>query len=532
MEFRILGPLEVEEGGNPIALGGPKQRTLLALLLLTPNRPVSVDRLVDGLWPRDPPVAAANALQYHVSRLRKALGEGAPIVTQEPGYLIGLDPEQLDLLRFEQLIMEAEGAEPDLASRLLGEALALWRGEPLADLADDVLSHGEMQRLAAARLAALERRIDADLALGRHAQLIPELEALVRAYPLHEGLVGALMRALYGSGRQADALDAYRSTRQTFDTELGIEPSPFLRELERAILRQDPELTLDASGADGRRRSILLLVGDDHRVGDLLAVAEPLAAGSGRELILVTFTADADDLTTAAAALASQREAVAARGLPCRVAAYTTAEAGAEAALLATEQAVDLVLAEAPAGLPEAGATSEPLTTLLLRTPCDVGLVTTGTGAANGPVVTPFGGAEHDWSAIELAAWLASSLETSLRLLGTEADPALGKRDASRLLARASLLVQQVVGIVTEPLLIPPGDAGVVEAAVDARVLVIGLSDRWRDEGIGPVRAAVATAAQAPVLFVRAGPRPGGISPSHTMTRFTWTHAARPSESR
>jgi hypothetical protein len=137
--------------------------------------------------------------------------------------------------------------------------------------------------------------------------------------------------------------------------------------------------------------------------------------------------------------------------------------------------------------------------------------------------VTPFGGAEHDWSAIELAAWLASSLGTTLRLLGTEADPALGRRDASRLLARASLLVQQVVGIVTEPVLIPPGDTGVVDAAADARVLVVGLSERWREEGIGMVRAAVATAAQAPVLFVRAGGHSHGIAPAHTLTRFTWT---------
>jgi nucleotide-binding universal stress UspA family protein len=146
--------------------------------------------------------------------------------------------------------------------------------------------------------------------------------------------------------------------------------------------------------------------------------------------------------------------------------------------------------------------------------------------------VTPFGGAEHDWAAIELAAWLASSLGTTLRLLGTEADPALGRRDASRLLARASLLVQQVVGIVTEPLLIRPGEAGVVEAATDARLLVVGLSERWREEGIGQVRATVATSARAPVLFVRAGLQPSGISPSHTMTRYTWTRAARPDKTR
>jgi DNA-binding SARP family transcriptional activator len=528
MEFRILGPLEVVEDGRPIALGGPKQRALLALLLLTPNRPVSVDRLVDVLWSGEPPTAS-NALQYHVSRLRKTLGDGAAIVTQEPGYLIHVDPDQLDLLRFERLVMEAEGVDADRAARLLGDALDLWRGDPLADLADDVLSQAEVQRLAAARLAALERRVDADLTLGRHAQLVPELEALVRTHPLHEGFVGALMRALYGAGRQADALDVYRTTRERFDAELGIEPSPFLRGLERAILRQDPELAVAMPSSDAPR-SILVLVGDEDSVGGLLAVAEPLAAGSGRDLILVSLAAGAEGLAAATAALAEHRSAVAARGVPCRVAAYTTAEAGEEAALLAAEQAVDLVLADAPLRMTDGDALPEPLATLLRRTGCDVGLLTTGGRTVDGPVVTPFGGAEHDWSAIELAAWLASSLGTNLRLLGTEADPALERRDASRLLARASLLVQQVVGIVTEPLLIPSGGEGVVEAAADARLLVIGLSERWREEGIGTVRAAIATAASSPVLFVRAGLQRNGIAPSQTMTRFTWTQATRPTE--
>jgi hypothetical protein len=213
------------------------------------------------------------------------------------------------------------------------------------------------------------------------------------------------------------------------------------------------------------------------------------------------------------------------------VATYTTAEAGEEAALLAAEQAADLILAEAASEVLDAGAMPEPLATLLLRTSSDVGLLTTGTPTTDGPVVTPFGGAEHDWSAIELAARLASSLGTTLRLLGTEADPAMGRRDASRLLARASLLVQQVVGIVTEPVLIRPGEEGVVEAAAGARLLVVGLSERWREEGIGTVRAAIAAAASAPVLFVRAG-RGRGLAPSQTMTRFTWTQAARPAELR
>jgi len=525
MEFRILGPLEVVDGGHVVPLGGSKQRTLLALLLLTPNRAVSVDRLTGALWSEDRPADASNALQYHVSQLRKVLGDGAPIVTQEPGYLIRLDSNELDLLRFEQLVSEAEHADAARASELLAEALGLWRGEALAELADDVLSQPEAQRLEAARLAALELRIHADLALGRHAQLVPELEALVRAHPLHEGLVGALMRALYGAGRQADALDVYRATRERFDTELGIEPSPSLRELERAILQQDPELGLEQP-ASGGRRSILVLVGDEGRIPDLLAIAEALSAGSGRELILVRFAAGADELAAATASLAGHREELAARGISCRVAAYTAAEAGAEAATLATEEAADIVLSEAPRELLGDGALAEPFSSLLELAPCDVGLLAAGTGAAAGPVVTPFGGVEHDWSAIELAAWLASALGTTLRLLGTEANAAHGRRDASRLLARASLLVQQIVGIVTEPRLIPPGDAGVVEAAADARVLVVGLSDRWREEGIGAVRAAVANSASAPILFIRAGADRRGLMPSQTMTRFTWTHAA------
>jgi DNA-binding SARP family transcriptional activator len=525
MEFRILGPLEVVDRGRVVSLGGPKQRALLGALLLTPNRAVSVDRLIDVLWPTGPPSATANALQFHVSQLRKALGDGELIVTREPGYLIRIEPDQLDLLRFERLVAEAIGTEVERGSRLLTEALALWRGEPLPDLADDPASRAEVQRLEAARFAALELRIETDLGLGRHSQLVPELEALVHEHPLHERLSGALMQALYGTGRQADALDVYRKTRERFVVELGIEPSPALRELEQAILRQDP--TLAPERVDSALRSIVVLAGDDARLGDLLAIAEPLSNHPRRELILARFATDDDDLAAATAALAAQRDALAARGVVSRVAAYTTSAAGAEAALLVSEQPVDLVLAEAPPELVGGGPLAEPLSDLLEQAQCDVGLVTAGTGTDDGPIVTPFGGAAHDWSAIELAAWLAAALGTSLRLLGTEADPGLQRRDASRLLARASLLVQQVVGIVTEPALIPPGDRGVVEAAARARLLVLGLSDRWRDEGIGPVRLAIAAAAEAPVLFVRHGLRGRGLAPPHTLTRFTWTRGPR-----
>jgi hypothetical protein len=172
------------------------------------------------------------------------------------------------------------------------------------------------------------------------------------------------------------------------------------------------------------------------------------------------------------------------------------------------------------------GALDEELGVILSGASCDVAILVGGETRSSGPVVTPFGGVTHDWSAIELAAWLANALETTLRLLGTAADPAGGRRDGSRLLARASLLVQQLVGIVTEPMLVPAGDQGVVEAAHDARLLVVGLSERWRSEGIGAVRAAVAAAAPAPILFVRRGARATGMGASHTLTRFSWTVSA------
>jgi len=527
MEFRILGPLQVVEQGRPLALGAPKQRALLAFLLLTPNRPVSVDRLIDALWGEQLPAQAANALQYHVSQLRKLLGGDEVVVTREPGYLIRVAPDELDLLRFERLVEEADGAVPTVAVRLLTEALGLWSGEPLQDLAGESFAQVEIRRLEEMRLAATEQRVEAELELGRHAQVVPELKALVRANPLRERLCAALMRALYGAGRQAEALDVYRRTRLTFVDELGIEPSPALRELERSILQQDPGLALE-QGPTGPLRAILVLAEDEGRVDDLLSIAEPLSARADRELILARLLVGPGELGQATAALAGRRDALAARGVSSRVAAYTSSQVGPDAALLAAEQQVDLVLLEAPAELVAGDGLDERLSAMLEQTPCDVGLLSGDALAHDGPIVVPFGGAEHDWSAIELASWLATSLQTTLRLLGTEADAAQGRRDASRLLARASLVVQQVVGIVTEPVLIPRGERGVVEAASDARLLVVGLSDRWRVEGLGTSRAAVAAESGAPVLFVRRGLRPGGLAPAETVTRFTWTLGSQP----
>jgi DNA-binding SARP family transcriptional activator len=524
VEFRILGPLEVVGDEGALTLGGSRQRALLALLLTRPREVVSADRLIDELWGGDVPQQASNALQYHVSQLRKTLASAERIRTQSPGYAIQVGPDELDLLRFERLVEDAESAPPERAAELLREALGLWRGAALADVANESFAQTEIVRLEELRLRALELRIEADLALGRHREVIPELEALVREHPLRERLRAALMRALYCSGRQAEALEVYRETRAQLVDSLGIEPSPALQELERAILRQDPALDSETTSSPPTpERAIAVVVRDEPAVDALLAIAEPLARRSSRELVLVRLLHEGQRLAEATATLAEHRHALAERSVTARVAAFTALDPGDDAAVLAVEQNADLVLVDADPELVRTGKIDDDLAAILARVPCDVAVLTGGESARDGPVVTPFGGIEHDWSAIEIAAWMAGALGTTLRLLGREADPASGGRDASRLLARASLLVQQVVGIVTEPVLIPPGETGVVEAAADARLLVVGLSDRWRSEGLGPVRLAVAASAGVPLLFVRRGAGASGLRPQHTLTRFSWT---------
>ena len=524
MEFRILGPLEVVDGDRRVVLGSSRQRTLLALLLTHANEVVSADRLIDELWGSEPPSGAPNALQYHVSQLRKALAPADAIVTQDPGYLVQVQGSELDLLRFEQLVADAHLAAPDRAVALLREALGLWRGEALADLANEPFAQAEIARLEELRLAAVELRIEAELALGRHAQLVGDLDRLVRTHPLRERLRGQLMRALYGADRQADALAVYRDTRKLLVDELGIEPSASLQELEKAILEHDPSLKPGgAAAAQPLQQAIVVVVRDDTRAADLLSIAEPLTHGSERELIIVRLLAPDADVTAATAALTAQREALVSRAVSVRVAAYTSTEAASDAAMLASENDAVLALVDGSPRMLESGVLDEELRSLLAHVPCDVGVLLGGATRADGPVVTPFGGIEHDWAAIEIAAWLARALETTLRLVGTRAEPEAGRRDASRLLARASLLVQQVVGIATEPALVPAGAEGVLDASQDARILVVGLSERWRSEGLGDVRAAVASRAGVPTLFVRRGVRPSGVAPRDTLTRFTWT---------
>ena len=240
MDFRILGPLEVAEDGAVVALGGLKQRSLLAILLLSANEVVSSDRLIDALWGEQSPESGRTALQVRVSQLRKALGPaGAQLVTRAPGYVLRVDPGQLDLDKFERLVGEADTATPALAAAKLREALELWRGEPLADLAYESFAQSAVARMRELRITALEERIEADLALGRHNELAGELEALVAEHPLRERLRGQLMLTLYRCGRQAEALEVYQRARSELQAELGLEPGPELMALQTAILNHD-----------------------------------------------------------------------------------------------------------------------------------------------------------------------------------------------------------------------------------------------------------------------------------------------------
>jgi DNA-binding SARP family transcriptional activator len=261
LDFRILGPVEVWRDGEPVPLGSAKQRAALALLILEAGRVVSTDRLVDALWGERPPRTASTSLQNFVSRLRKSLGNET-LVTKPSGYQLGIQPEQIDAERFRRLCDDARTGAAEVRSAKLTEALAMWRGPPLADFRFASFAQAEIGRLEALHLSTLEERIAADLEAGRHAELVGELEPLIAANPLRERLRGQLMLALYRSGRQAEALQAYLDARRELVDELGIEPTPRLQGLHASILRQDPAL---ASG-DGTRRQA-----PDHRFEEVVA---------------------------------------------------------------------------------------------------------------------------------------------------------------------------------------------------------------------------------------------------------------------
>ena len=727
LEFRVLGPLEVVRDGVVVVLSRPKQRALLASLLLRANELVSTERLIEDLWGREPPRTALPALQGLVADLRKALGAEL-IVTRSPGYVLELGSARLDLKGFERLLEDGVRARaagnPERGARLLGEALGLWRGPALADFRYENFAQAAAARLEELRLAALEERIEADLALGREVELVGELEALVAEHPLRERLRGQLMLALYRKGRQAEALEVYQQGRRLLVDELGIDPGPALQRLERAVLNQDPSLELEgpvrpglptgtvtllfsdiegstrllhdlgddyrdllvahrralrdavsaqdgfevdsqgdghfcvfleavqaAGAAAAAQRSFAteqwpggvelrvrmglhtgeptpvewgyvgvdlhraaricaaahggqvllsadtqrLLVGStalasegielldlgEHRLKDLpeperlaqlvgdgmaadfppprtggsvpvpvqtpdrsillaperaaslpglLAVAEPLARSQTPHELIVNqlLPPPGAGLRDATVALAELRGKLAERGIAARTAAFTSDNPTRDLLRTATEQDIDLLLTDCPDDL-IAGRLSDALRVLLEEAPCDIGLLLSRAREppdATSPVFVAFGGAEHDWAALELAAWVASSTDAPLLLTGSTGDSAAGQRDASRLLAIASMAVQGLAGVDAQPVLVEPGAAGLIGAAAGASLVVLPFPEDWRSLGLGPVRSAVTRDTQSRVLLVRRGLRPGGLAPPENLTRFTWTLAA------
>jgi DNA-binding SARP family transcriptional activator len=521
VEFRILGPLEVCRDGRPVHIGGAKERALLAILLLHAGEPVSVDRLIDELWGDSPPATARKSVQVRVAGLRRALDDDVVLTTGD-GYLVRSGPNQLDLHRFEQLLSDGSDAlaagDPTRALATLDEALALWRGPALADFAYESFAQPAIARLEELRAHALELRIQARLELGLDNRVIGELEELVVAHPFRERLRGQLMLALYREGRQAEALDVYGRTRAEFVAELGIEPGPMLRELQQAVLHQDPSLDRPQPAPE---RSILVAPQDERRFSELVAAAEPLARSPRRELILARLVAADADLTAAAAMSNEQRDALLARGVAARAVTFTSSAPGEDLVRIAAEQDVDLLLVD---GSP---ALDDPvLEAVLARAPCDVAIhIGRDEPARKGPVLVLFAGGDHDWSAVEVGAWIAGAQGLPLRLAG----PAEGlERDASRALASASLAVQRVLRVAAEPVLLTPAPEDVLASAAQASVVVVGLPERWRRDGLGAVRTALALEARPPALLVRRGLRPGGLAPRESITRFTWTLGPAP----
>jgi DNA-binding SARP family transcriptional activator len=297
MDFRILGPIEALRDGRPLALGGTKQRALLGMLLLHANEVVSTDRLIEALWPDERGGRAVKALQVAVARLRRALepdrsarADAGVVLTRPAGYELRVDPERLDATRFEAQVGEARRAlaagDAQPARSALDAALDLWRGPPLVDLRYESFAQAEIGRLEELRLGALEYRAEADLALGRHDDVVGALEAMIAEEPLRERLRGLLMLALYRSGRQADALEAYRAGRATLVDELGIEPGRELRRLHQAILQQDPGLDLAVPSEPPADTPRAAFVGREAELAELTAGLAEAFAGRGRLFLL------------------------------------------------------------------------------------------------------------------------------------------------------------------------------------------------------------------------------------------------------
>jgi DNA-binding SARP family transcriptional activator len=517
LRFGILGPIEAVADDGPLRLGGRRQRATLALLLLNTNRVVSIDELADSVYAGRPPVTAVTQVHKQIAELRKVLGTEA-IRTQGSGYVVNVAPKQFDLARFEGLMADAAEAmsrsDAARSATLLKGALALWRGEALGDLRGEEFFVSQARRLEELRLTAQERLAEAELALGHHAEVAAELERLVALHPLRESPRALQMLALYRSGRQAEALEVFRRTRVELVEQFGIEPGSTLRALERAILQQDPALELDRAPVE-EARAILALASSDTAFDKLLAVAQPLVGT--RELILAWLVAHEGELAKAAEAADAHSRRL---GGDVRTAVFTSADRANDAARLADSYAVELVLADSAEAIDGEHVPDE-VAALYERSPADVGIVA-GAPRISESIFVPFGGGEHDWAALELAAWLAAVAGTELVLVGTGSDRQSGRRDASRLLAHAAVAAQRLAGISTRPLLAAPSHEGLCDAVEPAGAVIIGVTESWRSAGIGDARRAL-VAAGAPLVLVHRGPRPGGLAPQESRTRFSWT---------
>jgi DNA-binding SARP family transcriptional activator len=288
VDFRLLGPLEVVgDGGVAVPVGTGRQRALLALLLLRANELVATDRLVEELWGESPPQTAQRMLHNQVSALRRALGHNGRLETHGSAYRLSVQPGERDVDRFEELMASGRAnieTDPEAAAEKFREALALWRGPALSDLAYEQFAQAEIARLEERRWAAFEARVEADLALGRHVDVVAELEAVVAEQPLREHLHGQLMLALYRCGRQAEALEAYRRARRILVEEVGVEPGAALRDLQEAILAQDPALDAPPGPEDlppALAGGSPILAGRDRELAELSALLAEACDGRG-----------------------------------------------------------------------------------------------------------------------------------------------------------------------------------------------------------------------------------------------------------
>ncbi len=332
------------------------------------------------------------------------------------------------------------------------------------------------------------------------------------------------MLALYRAGRQAEALAAYRDARQVLVEELGIEPSAELQDLEAAILRQDPSLAAPGQGdqaaaPEDPRRTVLAAALSNSALAALADLGAALAEEVDHELVLAATVSSSDQLEEATRELRELSGPLADRGVAVRTGAFTSVAPGSDLSRLAREQDVDLLLVDAPDRLLE----DPRVLSLLEDAPCDVAALVGNEPPGEGPILVPFSGFDHDWAAVELGAWLARSLDRELRLAGPSTGPS--GRDASRMLASASLALQRALGVAADPVIVEPSPEALVAEARRSGVVVVGLTARWRREGLGRARTALATTAGVTTLLVRRGLRPGGLAPRSGDTRFTWTIA-------